>query len=127
MQFPPPNACENHRGHSPPRAITQEASREASANVFRKEPGCSPAPAPAPTAFAAPPIELPPPPPPPPAPRPVAPAAYVDPAQTAPVLKSKFYGAFVLNRRVVLHAIDATPPRRRGRGGWDTPRQGQAN
>ena len=27
----------------------------------------------------------------------------------APVRKSKFYGAFVLNRRVVLHAIDATP------------------
>ena len=31
-----------------------------------------------------------------------------------PVRKSKFYGAFVLNRRVVLHAIDATPARRRG-------------
>ena len=30
------------------------------------------------------------------------------------VWKSKFYGAFVLNRRVVLHAIDATPARRRG-------------
>ena len=28
-----------------------------------------------------------------------------------PVWKSKFYGAFVLNRRVVLHAIDATPAR----------------
>ena len=27
------------------------------------------------------------------------------------VWKSKFYGAFVLNRRVVLHAIDATPAR----------------
>ena len=26
-----------------------------------------------------------------------------------PVWKSKFHGAFVLNRRVVLHAIDATP------------------
>ena len=26
-----------------------------------------------------------------------------------PVRKSKFYGAFVLNHRVVLHAIDATP------------------
>ena len=26
-----------------------------------------------------------------------------------PVWKSKFYGAFVLHRRVVLHAIDATP------------------
>ena len=28
--------------------------------------------------------------------------------------KSKFYGAFVLNRRVVLHAIDTTPARWRG-------------
>ena len=28
-----------------------------------------------------------------------------------PVWKSKFYGAFVLNRRVVLHAIDAAPAR----------------
>ena len=28
-----------------------------------------------------------------------------------PVWKSKFYGAFVLNHRVVLHAIDATPAR----------------
>ena len=28
-----------------------------------------------------------------------------------PVWKSKFYGAFVLNRRVYLHAIDATPAR----------------
>jgi len=28
-----------------------------------------------------------------------------------PVWKSKFYGAFVLNLRVVLHAIDATPAR----------------
>jgi len=27
------------------------------------------------------------------------------------VWKSKFYGAFVLNRRVDLHAIDATPAR----------------
>ena len=27
------------------------------------------------------------------------------------VWKSRFYGAFVLNRRVVLHAIDATPAR----------------
>ena len=27
------------------------------------------------------------------------------------VWKSKFYGAFVLNHRVVLHAIDATPAR----------------
>jgi hypothetical protein len=30
------------------------------------------------------------------------------------VRKSKFYGAFVLNHRVVLHAIDATPARWRG-------------
>ena len=30
-----------------------------------------------------------------------------------PVWKSKLYGAFVLNRRVGLHAIDATPARRR--------------
>ena len=28
--------------------------------------------------------------------------------------KSKFHGAFVLNRRVYLHAIDATPARWRG-------------
>ena len=35
----------------------------------------------------------------------------------APVWKSKFYGAFVLNRRVVLHAIDAPPARRRGDAG----------
>ena len=28
-----------------------------------------------------------------------------------PVWKSKFYGVFVLNRRVVLHAIDATSAR----------------
>ena len=31
--------------------------------------------------------------------------------------KSKFYGAIVLNRRVVLHAIDATPARWRGDAG----------
>ena len=31
--------------------------------------------------------------------------------------KSKFYGAFVLNRRVDLHAIDATPNRWRGGAG----------
>ena len=31
--------------------------------------------------------------------------------------KSKFYGAFVLNRRVDLHAIDATPARWRGGAG----------
>jgi len=30
------------------------------------------------------------------------------------VWKSKFYGAIVLNHRVVLHAIDATPARWRG-------------
>ena len=31
--------------------------------------------------------------------------------RSRPVWKSKFYGAFVLNRRVNLHAIDATPAR----------------
>ena len=31
--------------------------------------------------------------------------------------KSKFYGAFVLNHRIVLHAIDATPARWRGDAG----------
>ena len=31
--------------------------------------------------------------------------------------KSKFYGAFVLNHRVLLHAIDATPARWRGDAG----------
>ena len=31
--------------------------------------------------------------------------------------KSKFHGAFVLNHRVVLHAIDATPARWRGDAG----------
>ena len=34
-----------------------------------------------------------------------------------PVWKSKFYGKFVLNYRVVLHAIDATPARWRGDAG----------
>ena len=34
-----------------------------------------------------------------------------------PVWKSKFYGAFVLDRRVGLHAIDATPARWRGEAG----------
>ena len=34
-----------------------------------------------------------------------------------PVWKSKFYGAFVLNHRVVLHAIDAPPARWRGDAG----------
>jgi hypothetical protein len=33
------------------------------------------------------------------------------------VWKSKFYGAFVLNHRVDLHAIDATPARWRGDAG----------
>ena len=28
-----------------------------------------------------------------------------------PVLKSKFYGAFALNHRIILHAIDVTPAR----------------
>ena len=35
-------------------------------------------------------------------------------AAPRPVWKSKIYGAFVLNHRVTLHAIDATPARRRG-------------
>ena len=35
----------------------------------------------------------------------------------AAVRKSKLYGVFVLNRRVVLHAIDATPARWRGDAG----------
>ena len=35
-------------------------------------------------------------------------------AKTRPVWKSKFYGAFVLHHRVVLHAIDATPARWHG-------------
>ena len=34
-----------------------------------------------------------------------------------PVWKSKFYGAFFLNRRVVLDAIDASPARWRGNAG----------
>ena len=33
------------------------------------------------------------------------------------VWKSKFYGAFVLNHRVDLHAIDAAPARWRGDAG----------
>jgi len=37
--------------------------------------------------------------------------------QLEPGWKSKFYGAFVLNRRVDLHAIDATPARWRGDAG----------
>ena len=31
--------------------------------------------------------------------------------------KSKFYGTFVLNHRIILHAIDATPARWRGGAG----------
>ena len=38
-------------------------------------------------------------------------------AAYSPVWKSRFYGAFVLNHRVVLHAIDATPARWRGDAG----------
>ena len=34
-----------------------------------------------------------------------------------PVWKSTFYGVFVLKRRVVFHAIDATPARWRGDAG----------
>ena len=36
---------------------------------------------------------------------------------TRTCVEIKFYGAFVLNRRVVLHAIDATPARWRGDAG----------
>ena len=36
---------------------------------------------------------------------------------SSPAWKSKFYGAFVLNHRVVLHAIDATAARWRGDAG----------
>ena len=39
------------------------------------------------------------------------------PQRRRPVWKSKFYGAFALNRRVDLHAIDATPARWRGGAG----------
>ena len=39
----------------------------------------------------------------------------------APVWKSKFYDAFVLNHSVVLHAIDATPARCRGDAGSSPP------
>ena len=35
--------------------------------------------------------------------------------------KSKFYGAFMLNHRVGLHAIDATPARWRGDAGFSPP------
>ena len=41
----------------------------------------------------------------------------VDSGWLAPVWKSKFYDAFVLNHRVVLHAIDAMPARWRGDAG----------
>ena len=41
------------------------------------------------------------------------------------VWKSKFYGAFVLNHRVDLHAIDATPARWRGDAG-SSPLEGTA-
>ena len=44
-------------------------------------------------------------------------------ARCRPVWKSKFYGAFVLNHRVVLPAIDATPARWRGDAG-SSPREG---
>ena len=40
-----------------------------------------------------------------------------DTASSSPVWKSKFYGAFVLNRRVDLDAIDAPPARWRGDAG----------
>jgi hypothetical protein len=39
------------------------------------------------------------------------------PQRRRPVWKSKFYGTFALNRRVDLHAIDATPARWRGGAG----------
>ena len=39
------------------------------------------------------------------------------PLPLVPVCKSKFYGAFVLNHRIILHAIDATPARWRGDAG----------
>ena len=42
------------------------------------------------------------------------------PKTFVPVWKSKFDGVFVLNRRVVLHAIDATPARWRGDAGHPT-------
>ena len=35
-------------------------------------------------------------------------------SEVADCVEIKIYGAFVLNHRVVLHAIDATPARRRG-------------
>ena len=36
-------------------------------------------------------------------------------SSAATCVEIKFYGVFVLNHRVVLHAIDATPARWRGR------------
>ena len=41
------------------------------------------------------------------------PSLLVEPAWSEAVWKSKFHGAFVLDRRLDLHAIDATPARRR--------------
>ena len=41
----------------------------------------------------------------------------LDARRRQPVWKSKFYGAFVLNHRVVLHAIDAASARWRGDAG----------
>ena len=38
-------------------------------------------------------------------------------ATYGPAWKSKSYGAFMLNHRVVLHAVDATPARWRGDAG----------
>ena len=43
------------------------------------------------------------------------------------VWKSKFYGAFVLNRRVDLHAIDATLARWRGDAGSSPPDESQGS
>ena len=48
------------------------------------------------------------------------------PQRRRPVWKSKFYGAFALNRRVDLHAIDATPARWRGDAG-SSPLDGASN
>jgi hypothetical protein len=45
--------------------------------------------------------------------------------KSAPVWKSKFHGAFALNRRVALHAIDATPARWRGDASFLTARPSQ--
>ena len=48
--------------------------------------------------------------------RPYTPARY-EAVPSQPVWKSKFYGAFVQNRRIDLHAIDAAPARWRGDDG----------